>query len=146
MKSKTPIKIFEGRAKWSDHTHLQLLKLYMQKALDPFERPSFLKGGPKSKAVFRTNAPEEGDLYQNSTIYTDSGDKVMLHNFTSHDSMVVQLGQRKLSGQTFGTGLVNIIDKFFEDQDLPKNKEYLEEVVDEIIEFAKQFMKDPSSK
>ena len=82
---------------------------------------------------------------ENSHIYTDSGAKVFLNSFTSHDSMLVQLGQRRLTGQTFGNGLVSIIDKFFEDQDLPKNKEYLEEVVDEIIEFAKQFMKDPSS-
>ena len=83
---------------------------------------------------------------ENSHIYTDSGAKVFLNTFTSHDSMLVQLGQRRLTGQTFGNGLVSIIDKFFEDQDLPKNKEYLEEVVDEIIEFARQFMEDPSSK
>ena len=137
--------MFEGtRAKWSDHTQLQLLKLYMQKALDPFERPKI--GAVGSKAIYRKNAQEGGDLYQNSHIYTDSGAKVFLNSFTSHDSMLVQLGQRRLTGQTFGNGLVSIIDKFFEDQDLPKNKEYLEEVVDEIIEFARQFMEDPSSK
>ena len=87
-----------------------------------------------------------GDLYQNSPIYTDSGDKVLLNDFASHDSMMVQLGQKKLSGQTFGNGLVNIIDKYFEDKDLPKTKESLMQEEDNIIEFARQFMKDPSSK
>ena len=55
----TPIKVFEGtRAKWSDKTQLQLLKLYMEKALDPFERPKI--GAVGSKAIYRNNAQEGG--------------------------------------------------------------------------------------
>ena len=145
QQSKTPIKQFEGsRANWSDHTRVQLLRLYIKKALNPFERPS--AAAPRSKAVYKRNAPEGGDLYQNSYIYLDNKDKVLLKDFTSHENMLVQLGQRKLSGQTFGSGLVSVIDKFFEDQDLPMEKEYLELEEDNIIEFAKNFMENPSSK
>ena len=145
QQSKTPIKQFEGsRANWSDHTRVQLLRLYIKKALNPFERPP--AAAPRSKAVYKRNAPEGGDLYQNSYIYLENRDKVALNDFTSYENMLVQLGQRKLSGQTFGLGLVSIIDKFFEDQDLPMEKEYLELEEDNIIEFAKKFMENPSSK
>ena len=130
------------RARWSDHTLLQLLKLYMQKALNPFERPPV--GMPRSKAVYRKNAPPEGDLYQSSHIKLDNGDKVFLKNFTSHDNMLAQLSWKQLSGQTFGQGLVSIIDKYFEEKDLPRDKEHLKLEEDNIIEFAKQYMKDPS--
>ena len=41
--------------------------------------------------------------------------------------------------------LYSLIDKYFEDKDLPKEKEHLKQEEDNIIEFAKQLMKDPSS-
>ena len=143
MKSKkfTPIKEFEGaRAQWTDRTKYQLLELYIDKAIDPFERAK----KTKAKAVFKRNAPQEGDLYMNSHIYTDSGDKVSLHTFSTHDSMVVQLGQGKLSGQTCGQGLVSIIDEVFNTNcaGLNKDKDTLLEYKEEVLDLARSYIKE----
>ena len=145
MKSKkfTPIKEFEGaRAQWTDGTKIQLLELYMDKAIDPFERPPPNKA--KAKAVFRKNAPEEGDLYMKSHLYTDSGDKVFLHTFSTHDNMLVQLGQGKLSGQKCGKGLVSIIDEVFNTNlaGMTKTKEVLQEFKEEVMDLARSYMED----
>ena len=141
MKAKefTPIKEVEGRAVWTDYRLLQLLRHYIQKAEDPFERPPAHQ--PKGKAAFKRNAPKDGDMYQNSYIYLENGDKVELKEFTSHDNVCVQLGQAKLSGQTGKQGLVSIIDEYFEVEQphLAKTKAELLELKEEVMALAESY-------
>ena len=136
----TPIKEYEGpRAEWTDGLHVQLLEHYINHAIDPFERPAAAKG----KAAYMNNAPKDGYLWKECCLYLDSGEKVLLRKFCSHDNMAVQLGQAKLSGQT-SQGLVSIIDEVFNDPALPRTKAMLLEMKEEVMDLARHYMKGGS--
>ena len=136
----TPIKEYEGpRAEWTDGLHIQLLEHYINHAIDPFERPAAAKG----KAAYMNNAPKDGYLWKECCLYLDSGEKVLLRKFCSHDNMAVQLGQAKLSGQT-SQGLVSIIDEVFNDPALPRTKAMLLEMKEEVMDLARHYMKGGS--
>ena len=145
----SPVKQYErkgGRgAPWTNSMKVQLLNLYLDKAEDPLARPQPGQGA-RSRAVYRKQVPETGDLYMESAIYLDDGSKVSLESLCKVNTIHEMLGSKGLSIQTTknsdwqdGTGLVHIMDRVLDG--LPRTKQVLEEKKDEILDLAKELAK-----
>ena len=145
----TPIKDYEAKggrgAQWTDNMKVQLLKLYLEKAMDPLERPPPSQGA-RSRAVYKKQVPEEGELYQNSALYLEDGSKVNLKSVCKVTTLWEILASKGMYQQTKkntdwdgGPGLVHIIDKVMEDS--PSTREALEDKKEEVMILAKDLAK-----
>ena len=140
----TPVKEYEKKgvrgASFSDQMKCQVLGIWMDKGDRPLDRPSHGQG-VRSRAVYRKQVTEEGELYQNSSIYLDDGTKVSLKSLCKVATIHEMLSSKGLSIQTAedttwegGPGLVHIMDMVM--GELPRTREVLEEKKEEIMQLA----------
>ena len=112
----------------------------MDNASDPLDRP-LPSQGVRSRAVYKKQVTEDGELYLSSSIYLDDGSKVSLSSVCKVGIIHEMLGSKGLSIQTArntswkgGPGLVHIIDRVMDG--LPRTREVLEEKKEEIMKLA----------
>ena len=71
----------------------------MDKASDPLDRP-LPSQGVRSRAVYKNQVTEDGELYLSSPIYLDDGSKVSLSSVCKVGIIHEMLGSKGLSIQT----------------------------------------------
>ena len=134
----TPAYSGEKKITWTPKMKVQLVDLFMTKAINPLERPG-PNDGLRSRAVYRKNVPRDGDLYARSSIYLDSGEKVTLRSAAiSIDRIHDHLASGKISKKQKSPGLVSIIDEVM--GDLPRTMGVLKSKRKEIMELANSLL------